>query len=57
MLGETKILQGDFAEARKFYERAMKDPKNKNAALAGLKNLEKTRVERALNHRHFKMIQ
>ena len=43
MLGETKILQGDFSEVRKFYERAMKDPKNRNAALAGLKNLEKNK--------------
>ena len=43
MLGKTMSFQGNFAEARKFYERAMKDPRNKNAALAGLKNLEKNK--------------
>ena len=43
MLGKTKSFQGNFAEARKFYERAMKDPRYRNAASAGLKNLEKNK--------------
>jgi putative inorganic carbon (hco3(-)) transporter len=41
MLGETKSLQENFSEARKFYEKALKDPRHRNAALVGLKNIEK----------------
>ena len=41
MLGETKSLQGKMSEARNFYKKAMKDPRYRNVALEGLKNLEK----------------
>ncbi|MBT3185026.1 MAG: O-antigen ligase family protein [Nitrospina sp.] len=43
MLGEIKSLQGNFSEARKYYKKSIKDPRSRNAALTGLKNLEKSK--------------
>lgn len=43
VLGEIKNLQGNFNEASKYYEIAMKDPRYKVSALAGIKSLEKRR--------------
>ena len=40
LLGETKSLQGNWLEARQYYEKAMNDSRFKKKALAGLKHLK-----------------
>lgn len=39
-LGETKSLQGNFEEAKKYYEIAMKDERYRTSALTGLSKLD-----------------
>ncbi len=43
MLARTKILQGNFPEAKEYYKKAMKDPRYLFAALTGIRRIEKNR--------------
>jgi len=50
LLGETKRFQGNIYEARKYYNRAAKDPKYWKAVLGRLAKLEKNKESAARNH-------